>query len=451
MGGDSVERRAHAVLAHAPVKQPAARHRPKHHPVLCGDAGALGEVGRAARQLGNALEEHVHHLLRGLPGGELPVPWHERRQSLVPAVRQRAGHHPLKPGRGIRVRLTVLGEEVVPLSLELFTLGSRLAPVFQRVVRHGERLLRPAEDLLGLLHFLRAEGRAVGGGGVHLGGRGVADVGPEHDERRAGFLAPGGIERQVDGVEVIAVIHVLHVPAICLEALAHVLAEGERGIAVDGDVVVVVDEAELAQPEVSRKAGRFAGDAFHEVTIAAEAPDPVVDDFHAGTVVLLREDPLGDGHPHRVAEALAQGASGGLDPGSVPPLRMTRRLRAPLPELPDVLQRKVVASEVEQGVEQHRRVTAGKHEAVAVGPVGIGRVVAQEVAPEDVCRRRQRHGGAGVAGLGGLHRIHGQSANGIDGFPRELARWVGGGGNGLSGGLGRRIQDRLLGGDTKER
>ena len=41
----------------------------------------------------------------------------------------------------------------------------------------------------------------------------------------------------------------------------------------------------------------------------------------------------------------------------------------------DVVQREIVAGEVEQAVEQHRCVTARQHEPVAIRPLGVFRIV----------------------------------------------------------------------------
>ena len=98
----------------------------------------------------------------------------------------------------------------------------------------------------------------------------------------------------------------------------------------------------------------------------------------ARPVELLGQQPLGDRHADRVADALAQRAGGGLDARRVAPLGMARRPRAPLAERLEVVEREVVPAEVEQGILQHRGVAAGEHEPVAVGPVGIGGIVPEE-------------------------------------------------------------------------
>ena len=78
-----------------------------------------------------------------------------------------------------------------------------------------------------------------------------------------------------------------------------------------------------------------------------------------------------------------------------------------------LLDRQVVAGQVQQRVEQHRAVAVRQHEAVAVRPVRVGRVVAQVAAPQRHGDLGHAHRHAGVAGIGLLHRVHRQRANGI--------------------------------------
>ena len=64
----------------------------------------------------------------------------------------------------------------------------------------------------------------------------------------------------------------LHVPALRLEALLDVLAEGEIGAAVDRDAVVVVEIDQVAEPEVPGQRGGLGGDALHQVAVARRSP-----------------------------------------------------------------------------------------------------------------------------------------------------------------------------------
>ena len=52
-----------------------------------------------------------------------------------------------------------------------------------------------------------------------------------------------------------------------------------------------------------------------------------------------------------------------------------------LAEVLEVVDRQVVAGQVQQGVDQHRAVAVGQHEAVAVGPFGVGWVVLEVMVP----------------------------------------------------------------------
>ena len=268
--------------------------------------------------------------------------------------------------------------------------------------------------LLGQLDLVVAERRAVGPGRVLLVRRAEADVRAHRDQRGPPGLCLRGGDGRVDGVDVVAVGHLLHVPVVGGEARADVLGEGEVGGAVDGDVVVVVEDDELAELLVAGERGGLAADALHHVAVAGEDVGEVVHDVRAIAVERRAEEALGDGHADGVGEALAEGPGGRLDAGRVPVLGVTGRPAAPLAERAQVVEAEVVARQMEQGVEQHAAVAGREHEAVAVGPRGVGRVEAQVAREQRVGRGRGSHGHAGMAGLGLLHAVDGEKADGVD-------------------------------------
>ena len=139
----------------------------------------------------------------------------------------------------------------------------------------------------------------------------------------------------------------------------------------------------------------------------------------SGPVELGRQALLGDGHADGVGEALAERSGGRLDARREAVLRVARRPRAPLAEVAQLVQRQVVAGEMQQRVEQHAGVAGRQDEAVAIGPVGPRRGVAQVARPEHVGHRRHAHRRAGVAAVGLLHGVDGQRADGVD---RELVK-----------------------------
>ena len=208
----------------------------------------------------------------------------------------------------------------------------------------------------------------------------------------------------------------LHVPPLRRESRALVLAaERQRRGAVDGDVVVVVEVDELPEPELSRDRRRLVGDALHQVAVRADRIDVVVDDLVVRAVVALGEEPLRDGEADAVGEALAERTGRRLDPRRVMHLRVTRRERLPLAEALQLLEREVVAGQVQRRVLEDARVPGREDEAIAVRPLRIRRIDLHHLAVEEVRQRSERHRRAGMARVRLLHRIHRQRADGVDG------------------------------------
>ena len=129
------------------------------------------------------------------------------------------------------------------------------------------------------------------------------------------------------------------------------------GRAVDRDVVVVVEYDQLAQPEVAGERAGLGGDALHQVAVAGDHVGVVVDDVAAGPVEARARG-------SRSASAIPDGRSRSPAPAARSSSRRRGvlasgwpgRLRAPLAEALELVERQVVAGEVEQRVEQHRAV-----------------------------------------------------------------------------------------------
>src|SRR5262245_26748255 len=121
-------------------------------------------------------------------------------------------------------------------------------------------------------------------------------------------------------------------PALRLEARAAILRERDLRCAVDGDVVVVVEVDELAEPVRAGYRRRLVRDALHEIAVGADAVHAVVDDLVVRTVEQLGEEALGDAEADAVREALPERPGRHLDAGRVVYLRVARRERVPLAE-----------------------------------------------------------------------------------------------------------------------
>ena len=242
--------------------------------------------------------------------------------------------------------------------------------------------------------------------------------------------ASRGVEGAGEGGDVLLVapssrapVDALHVPAVRLVAGRGVLGERDRGVVLDGDVVLVVDQRQVAEPLGAGERGRLAADALLDVAVGGDAPDVVVEGALAGCRVRVEEAALpagGHRHADRVADALAERAGGGLDAGGVAVLGVPGGQRAPGPQRPEVVELEAVAGQVELDVERQARVAGRQDEPVTAGPARVGRVVAQVALEEQVRRRGQAHGGPGVPVADLLHGVHREDAHGVDGLLVQL-------------------------------
>ena len=122
----------------------------------------------------------------------------------------------------------------------------------------------------------------------------------------------------------------------------------------------------------------------------------------------------GDRHADRRRDALAERPGRRLHARRVTVLGMPRGHAAPLAEALQLVQRQVVAGQVQQRVEQHAAVPGRQHEPVAAGPVRVRRVVPQVARPQDVRHRRRAHRQAGMARLRLLDGVDRERADGVD-------------------------------------
>src|SRR5262249_21144854 len=129
-----------------------------------------------------------------------------------------------------------------------------------------------------------------------------------------------------------------HVPVITEEAGGNVLGKGDARTALDADVVVVVDPAEIVEAEMSGQRGRLRADALHQAPVAADGIDVVVEDLEARAVVATGEPPPGDRHADAGGDPLAQRAGGGLDARNPVILGVARSLAVELAEMADVVE-----------------------------------------------------------------------------------------------------------------
>ena len=190
------------------------------------------------------------------------------------------------------------------------------------------------------------------------------------------------------------------------------------------------------EAELAGQRGRLGGDALHEVAVGDDREDAVVLDLGAE---VRAQEALGHRHADAVGEALAQRPGGDLHAGrdvDAVALGVPGRQRAPLAEVLELVEREVVAAEVQHGVQEHRAVAGRQDEAVAVGPVRIGGVVLHDPREEQVGDGGHRHRQPRVPGVGRLDAVHGQRADGVDAEAVDV-----GGGHGRVVSRARRLRN----------
>src|SRR5262249_9859958 len=173
--------------------------------------------------------------------------------------------------------------------------------------------LRPAIDALCETDLLRAEWLAVGLGAV-LPVRGtVADVAVQDEQSGAAGRLLEDLQGVLDAVDVVGVADPQDVPGGTKKARRHVFRERYARVPFDSDVVVVVDPAEVIEPQVACQGGGFRRDSLHQAPVAADGVDAVIEDVEARLVEVLSKPFLGDRHAHACGDSLAQWAGGGFN------------------------------------------------------------------------------------------------------------------------------------------
>ena len=444
---DAVGDAAHGELTHAEVQLAAelVAVRPLNGGALGrGEGGGTlevglvgaAEVGRAAPEFRHDGGDGVEHGARGAAGGDVLADFEgglKVVQGLVEAFRQLTGLQAVVQGGLVRVGLAPGVELLVPGLVGFQAAIGDLAGVGQGFFVDVEGLLRiVAQELLEAGDGLGAQLGAVGGRVVGLARGRPGDQGVDLDELRlvrSGLLGLGDDVGQAFDVLLVGAVgldeaELVGVPAVCLEALEHVLGQHQVGVAFDLDAVGVEDHGQVAELLVGGQGSGLAGDALLDVAFAADGPDLVVERgiFLRGLRVKQTAlETLAVGKADGGGEALTQRAGGHFDARGQAVLRVARGAggRAATEAL-EVVQGHAVTGEVQLDVLGEGGVAAGKDEAITAFPVGIIRIVLDEVLVQRVGDGRQGDGGAGVAGARLLNRVSRKDLRHLDGALVEL-------------------------------
>ena len=429
MQGQAIGDRAHAEFAHAVVDVVGVR-------VGLGDRLAglplgqvgWGQVGRAAddfrQQRGKGADRVLRSLARG-DGRAFGLDLGDEGVGLGTEIgRQFAAHAPAELGGGLRMLLRIAVEQLPPLGLALLA-GFGGVPAGPDLLWHLERRMRPVQGLAHAFDLILAQRRAVRLLLAGLVRCAEADHGLRADQAGLVGHRQRRLDRGLDRRRVVAVDIAHHVPAVGLEARRGVVAEPVVHFPIDGDAVVVPERGQLAQAPGAGQRGGLVRHALHHAAVAHEHPAAMVDQVETFAVVALGQQLLGQGEAHGIGQALPQRAGGGLHARGFVALGVAGGAAVQLAEALELVQWQVVATQVQQRVVQHRAVAVGQHEAVAVDPVRVGRIVPQVVVPQHLGDVGHAHRHARMAGVGGLDRVGGKEADGVGELAAGRAGHVG--------------------------
>ncbi len=412
MDRDAVHGRAHRKFTHAIADIATALFR-REIAVDGGNAGKvrMGKVSRAADHFRQRRRQAFKRDLACLAGRNILRLVEETLFGIADdrckAFRQNASDTTVEFGAfGCRQRIDAL--------LPCFTVRNAtrtgFTPGIEQRGRNFESFRCPAECCLGGGIFSGTQRRAMHAACTGAIWRTIANDGLERDQRRAVGLSLGARQRRIDSV-VIVTVNLFDIPAASLELGRNIVGEGDFRAAVDGDAVIIIKQDQLAEAKVTGKRDRFLSHAFHEAAVAAEHIRAVIDNILAE---LIGERAFGDCHADRAGETLTERAGGQLNAFCMTIFRMTGGLRTPLPEVLQLIDGHIlVARQIERAVKQHRAVTVGEHETVAVRPVGSRCVEFQMLREQNGCgvSHAERH--SRMAGIGGIDGIDRESANAV--------------------------------------
>ena len=239
----------------------------------------------------------------------------------------------------------------------------------------------------------------------------LADDGTAQDETRLTRICFRFGDRAIDRVDIMSIDRPDHLPAVRSETRRAVVGEPALHPAVDRDAIVVVQRDELAQLPGAGECAGLVRDAFHQAAITEEDIGVMIDDDLAGLVELGAQQLLREGEADGIGETLAERTGRRLHARRHVDLWMTWRFRMQLAEILQLIHRQVVAAQVQQRVLQHRAVPIGEHETIAIGPVRIGRVMAQMTRPQRDRDLGHAHRHARMAGFCLFHCVGGEKAN----------------------------------------
>ena len=156
---------------------------------------------------------------------------------------------------------------------------------------------------------------------------------------------------------------------------------------------------------------RFLAHPFHEATIPGDHIGLVIHEIVAEAGAQMT---FGHGHANGGGDALPKRARRRLDACGIAMLGMAGGGGVKLAEIADVVHRHaLIASEVQERVDEHGAMPCREDEPVPVCPVRRGWIELEKLRKQDRCRIGHAQRQAHMAALCRFHGIHGQGADGV--------------------------------------
>mmetsp|Transcript_59253 Transcript_59253/g.130033 ORF Transcript_59253/g.130033 Transcript_59253/m.130033 type:complete len:222 (-) Transcript_59253:266-931(-) len=176
------------------------------------------------------------------------------------------------------------------------------------------------------------------------------------------------------GIMYIPIGNVQHIPALGCEDLCRVFTEGQVGPSIDGDLVVIVENDEFVQLQMSSQRRGLRTYTFHQAAITSQDKGVIVKKRKAFLVEACSQMCFCNRHAYGVGKALPQRTGSHLHSAGHSELWVSRRAAACLAKLLQSLHRYLVgaaqsiACQVEHDVQQRTGMASRKHESVTVYP-----------------------------------------------------------------------------------
>src|SRR5258708_4220487 len=156
----------------------------------------------------------------------------------------------------------------------------------------------------------------------------ISEYGVKREER---WAICGGLERlksPCQHVQIIGVTNACHVPTIGDEACCHIIGKGQGGIAFDGDVVVIINPAQVRELQMTGQRGSLVANTLHHAAVATDGVNVVIEHLKGGAVEVRSHPASGGSHANACRHTLTKGASGCLNSRGPAIFRMSRAFAA---------------------------------------------------------------------------------------------------------------------------